>query len=184
MPGLRFTTARDLLEAFPTAPDDVGVEPTDEPSLQFLQSLIERGMLDKAVAFCAYLLPRREAVWWGCQCMRTLIPHRSSKEDAPLQAAEAWVKEPEEQRRQAALALGLQGDRRSPPTWVALAAGWSGGSMVASEHGSVAAPPHMTPRAIRAGVLMAASRTASRRSELLKACLDAGVRLAAGEASR
>jgi hypothetical protein len=185
MPGLRFTTARDLFEAFATAQTDINVEPTDQPSLQFLQSLVERGMLDKAIAFLAYLLPRREAVWWGCHCIRALLPQRTGNEEALLQAAEAWVMEPEEYRRQAVLDMGKQGDRRSAPTWVALAAGWSGGNMVANEHGSVAAPPHMTPRAIRAGVLIAASRTAAaQRAAILTRCLDGGMRLAAGEPLR
>jgi hypothetical protein len=185
MPGLRFTTARDLFEAFATARNDIVAEPTDQPSLRFLQSLTEQGMLDKAIAFLAYLLPRREAVWWGCYCMRALLPQRTGKEEALLEAAEAWVKEPEEHRRQAALEMGTRGDRRSAPTWVALAAGWSGGNMVANEHGSAAAPPHLTPRAIRAGVLIAASHTAApRRAELLKSCLDGGMRLAAGEPLR
>jgi hypothetical protein len=25
------------------------------------------------VAFCAYLLPRREAVWWACGCTRSFL---------------------------------------------------------------------------------------------------------------
>jgi hypothetical protein len=183
MARIRFTTARDLFDAFPTALDDVEAEPSDEPSLEFLKSLITAGALEKAVAFCAYLLPRREAVWWGCVAMRMLMPHRAPKDDALLQVAEAWVREPEEERRQAALAAGTDGDRRSPATWVALAAGWSGGSIMPGETSSVPAPHHLTARAVRAAILMAASRIDARqRAERLRNSLEAGLKLAAAGA--
>ena len=67
MPRLRFETVRDLLEAFPIAEPLIEVEPSDEPSLQFLEGLVAREDWDRAVGFCAFLLPRREAVWWGCR---------------------------------------------------------------------------------------------------------------------
>ena len=70
MASLRFPTVSDLYGAFPTAKDDVGTDPGNEPPLTFLQSLVEKESWDKAVSFCAYLLPRREAVWWGCQSLR------------------------------------------------------------------------------------------------------------------
>jgi hypothetical protein len=183
MARIRFTTARDLFDAFPSALEDVEAEPSDEPSLDFLKALIAAGALEKAVAFCAYLLPRREAVWWGCLAMRTLMPHRAPKDDALLQTAETWVREPDEAQRQAALAAGSDGDRRSPATWVALAAGWSGGSIVPGESASVPAPHHLTARAVRAAILMAASRIDARqRTERVKSALEAGLRLAGGGA--
>ena len=76
MPRLRFDTARDLFEAFPIAERLIEVEPSDEPSLQFLAGWSTRDDLDQAVGFCAFLLPRREAVWWGCRTVRALIPTR------------------------------------------------------------------------------------------------------------
>jgi hypothetical protein len=130
MTSTRFATVRDLYQAFPVAQDDVGAEPSDEPTLEFLRELVAKENWDAAVSYCAYLLPRREAVWWGCQSLRMMQPHRAPQDNAAIEVAESWVREPEEPRRREALNLGSQGDTRSPATWMAIAAGWSGGSIV------------------------------------------------------
>jgi hypothetical protein len=179
MPSLRFATVRDLFDAFPTAQDDVGIEPTDELSLDFLRTQIQKGRWDEALSYCAYLLPRREAVWWGCQSLREILPQSSPQELAALGIAEAWVKEPDEASRRAALDLGNGGDHRSPSVWMALAAGWSGGNMVKPEQGNVPAAPHATARAVRAGLLIARCRvTPAQTPALFKTCLESGMRLA------
>ena len=155
MPGPRFVTVRDLYEAFPAARQDVGREPSDEPSLAFLNGLVANGAFAQAMSYCVYLLPRREAVWWGCETLRRLIPNQSAKDEAALEAAEAWVFQTDEARRIEALTVGTQGDGRSPATWMARAAGWSGGNVVPPELGSAPAPPDQTARALRAGLLIA-----------------------------
>src|SRR5258708_16600227 len=106
MARLRFETVRDVFEAFPIAEHELSIEPNDEPSLQFLETLVSSGEFDKAVGFCAFLLPRREAVWWGCRTIRTLIPALTPQEEAAVKVAEEWVHEPEEDRRAAALEVG------------------------------------------------------------------------------
>ena len=65
MTRLRFVTARDLFEAYPVALDETDLEPTDAPSLDFMRALADSGEPEKAIGFCAFLLPRREAVGWG-----------------------------------------------------------------------------------------------------------------------
>src|SRR5215468_3032216 len=96
---IRFVTARDVFDAFPTAQQDVNSEPSDVASLEYLQQLADGGELNKAVSFCAYLLPRREAVWWGCQCVKTILPKLPAEEVALLEVAQDWVKLPEEDQR-------------------------------------------------------------------------------------
>ena len=181
MSRIRFTTARDLFEAFPAARDDMQAKPTDEAPLAFLKRLTESETPEDAVAFCAYMLPRREAVWWGCQCVRGLgVPH-NSEEAAALKAAEEWVREPEERSRREALQLGTDGSRNAPASWLALAAGWSGGNMMPAESPPVPAPPHLTAKAVRAAVLTAVARLpVKERRENLKKCLNEALRLAGG----
>jgi hypothetical protein len=184
MAETRFATVRDLYSAFPTAEEDVGVEATDQPSLDFVRSQVADGAWDAALSYCAYLLPRREAVWWACLCLRRMLPAFAPPDAANLQIAEAWVQAPDEQSRRAALNLGMQGDTRSPTTWVALAAGWSGGSMLAPEYGSVPAAPYQTARAVRAALLMANAQLSSVTArDVLTPCVEAGVRLATAEGS-
>jgi hypothetical protein len=152
---LRFPTVRDLYAAFPTAQGDVGIPASDEPCVALLRSLMTQEAWAPAIAFCAYLLPRREAVWWGCQSLRSMRPQLSRAEIAALDAAEAWVHEPDETHRRAALDLHTRGDAGLPAIWMALAAGWSGGSIVPPEYPNVRAPPEQTARAVRSGLLIA-----------------------------
>jgi len=182
MARLRFETVRDVFEAFPIAEHELNIEPNDEPSLQFLEALVSRGELDKAVGFCAFLLPRREAVWWGCRSVKTLVPERRPEEDEAIRAAEEWVQEPEEERRAAALELGIRGNSKLPSTYLALAAGWSGRSMNLGTGETIPLPSHQTARVVRAAVLIAACRVdMAQKSDLLGRCLEDGVRMASDE---
>lgn len=179
MASLRFLTVRDLYEAFPIARDDVGTAPSDQPSLDFLRSLVAKQAWGPAVSFCAYLLPRREAVWWGCQSLRQIQPQRAAADNKAIGIAEDWVREPEEDRRLAALQFGQQSDYRAPATWMALAAGWSGGS-IAPGFTNAPAPPYQTARAIRAGLMIAmAGVPNTEMGKVLKPCLEEGIALAA-----
>jgi hypothetical protein len=178
---LRFATARQVFDAFPAAREDIAAEATNDGPLVFLRALADSPTPEDAVTFCAYLLPRREAVWWACHCVRALQAARGITETEPLRLAEAWVRDPEEEMRQKALAHGLAADPARADSWVALAAGWSGGSMAAPEQPTVPPPPHMTAKAVRAAVLMAiAVIGATDRRRALKACVEAGLRFAEG----
>ena len=73
MGELRFATARALFDSFTMANSRISVPPTDEPALDFLRGLVSQDKLDDAVSFCAYLLGRRECVWWGCRSVRRLL---------------------------------------------------------------------------------------------------------------
>ena len=179
MPVIRFATARDLFDAFPTARNDVDAEPNDMPPLQYVQSLIAENSLEKAGTFCAYLLPRREAVWWACRCLKMLAPNAPPEEKALLKSAEDWVSVPEEDRRLAALELGMRSNHRWPSTWVALAAGWSGGNILLGVQATAPAPPEQTPRAVRAALLSAVSRLQpAERAKALRTCIEDGIRIA------
>src|SRR5229473_3186356 len=73
MSRVRFATARALYETFPEVSEQIKVAPTDQFPIDFLKDLVSKDKLDEAVAFCAYLLPRREAVWWACTCARASL---------------------------------------------------------------------------------------------------------------
>ena len=183
---IRFATARQVFEAFPAAREDIAAPPADEPPLAFAGALMRSQTPEDAISFCAYLLPRREAVWWACQCVSGLAPQPpGGTEPAAHRAAEAWVRDPEEEQRQAALREGLSADPARAATWLALAAGWSGGSMAAPELPAVPPPPQMTARAVRAAVFTAiAGVGAAARAEALQSCVEAGLRFAEGGDAR
>jgi len=153
----RFATARDLIAAFPYARHEVRTAPTDQPPVEFIEALMAAGALRDAISYCAYLLPRREAVWWACQCVRASKKDLFRDEIEALEAAEAWVETPEEDFRQRALKLGGDEPSDSGAIWACRAAAFSGGIVSNTSKGPVRALPEATGRAARAAVLIAAT---------------------------
>jgi hypothetical protein len=183
MSRVRFATARALFETFPPTVTKLKVAPTDESPSAFLKSLSTEEKLEDAVTFCAYLLPRREAVWWACGCAKAFLGDIVPGRAAGLTAAEAWVREPSEQRRTQALEVGTNGDSNDELTWLALAAGWAGGMLATSPDPkrpvTVPVPQYMTPRAARIAILLSARRIPpSERSARMQSRIDEGIRLA------
>src|SRR5260221_1913540 len=117
---LRFATAEALFETFPELLQKISARPGEQCPTVFLRTLVAAGKIEDAVTFCSYLLPRREAVWWACGCARALLRNRAEDRAAGLLAAEAWVEEPDDERRQAALEVGTKGNCDDPLTWVTL----------------------------------------------------------------
>jgi hypothetical protein len=174
----RFATAREMVEAFPTARYHVRAKPADQPPVAFIESLVAARAFRDAVSSCAYLLPRREAVWWACQCLRATGKVLTGREQAALEAAEKWVKMPEEELRRAALDLGADGDPDSAAVWACRAAGWSGGTVGTGPKGPVRARPEATAGAVRAAVLIAATYVKLDQQEAcLKSFVDDALRL-------
>jgi hypothetical protein len=186
MAQVRFNTVQDLFEAFPSAVKDVGAADGSVRSLDFLRSCLASRDWPPAISFCAYLLPRRVAVAWGCRTLRQMDEKLSSEEQRAIQFAEDWVQDPEEPQRRKALASGTVGNPKSPTTWVALAAGWSGGSIVPVEMGYAAPAPDQTARAIRVALLIALSklvRDQDEQARVMTACLEDGIQLASGRSA-
>jgi len=176
---VRFATAEALFETFPELSQKISAKPSQQFPMEFLRTLVAAGKIEDAVTFCAYLLPRREAAWWACRCARASSDHFADDSAAALLAAEAWVKEPDDERRQAALELGTRGHCDDPLTWVALAAGWAGGFLGSGPHLSIPMPQYMTARATHAAILISASNVKrDQRPAYLQACIAEGTRLA------
>jgi hypothetical protein len=181
---IRFTSAQQIFDTFQTASDDIATPPANEAPLDFARKLAHSSRPIEAVAFCAYLLPRREAVWWACQCVRAIQGDQAGA-DLALKAAEAWVREPEEATRRSALELGVSGNRRAATTWLARAAGWSGGDMAAAGLVPTPAPPHLTAKAVLAAIVLAMAKAgAANGGAWTAACTDACIRFAEGGDAR
>ncbi len=180
---IRFATARDVFEAFADL-RRVAPPPSDEAApLDYARHLLASPRPAHAVVFLAYLLPRREAVWWARQCVGAMLGPRA--DDAALRAAEAWVRAPEEENRRAALAIGAAGEQSVATTWLALAAAWSGGSMCAPDVKPMAAPASACAKAANAAVVLAAcAGDPLAIAQWIVACAEAGIRFAEGGDAR
>jgi hypothetical protein len=180
MANTRFQSVLQVFDAFPAITRDLTSAPTDEPPLGYLAKLLAGPTPEDAVTFCAYLLDRRQAVWWASLCLRHLGMPRDRDEEVALKTAEAWVRDPEEPRRIAALDLGLNGNHDIPAVWVAFAAGMAGGTIRTADALGPPVPPHATARAVRVAILNGIATVSVRdRNETLTACIDMGRRLLA-----
>jgi hypothetical protein len=117
------------------------------------------GHVEDEARLFAYALPRREAVWWACMCARAVPdPGLPAADAGALDAAEQWVRKPEEANRRAALAAAEATAYRTAEAWAAQAAGWSGGSL--APEGQPVVPPadHLCATAVIGAVRLAALR--------------------------
>ena len=175
---LRFSSAQQVFEAFPTAREDIEQPPADVDPLVFLRQLLASATPEDAIGFCAYLLPKREAVWWACQCIRAIAADLADADRELLNIAEAWVSHPEEESRIAALNAGMAASDSGPAAWAALAAAWSGGSLTLEPYQPVAPAPFLTAQAVRAAVLTAIAMVRRpERQECLTASVNAALKL-------
>ena len=132
------------------APARARLEPRMNP-LQAVQTLLAEGQTQDALKLLAHLLPKRYAVAWACQCARDVPLPLEDKAGAVL--AEQWVREPDEVHRRAAFEFANAGGYRTIGTWLAAAAGWSGGSLApAGQESPVPPAEHLTACAVVAAV--------------------------------
>lgn len=145
---------------------------------QFLNQLLASNDLDGAVKFMAFALPHREAVWWACCCARLELNGGESEANlAALQAAEAWVRLPNDPNRRAAYARAQATDFKCPAAWAAMAAFWSAGSMSPVDQPEVPAPAFLRGVAVSGAVALAAVqfeplRADEKRERYLAAAID------------
>lgn len=177
--GLHFQKAKDVFEAFEDMEEDIEARPAEQTAIQFFAELSKSATPEEAVTFGSYLLPKRRAVWWGHECVRSVMHLLTDQDLMALQLAEAWVRDPDEEQRVAALRGGLSRKHKSPGVWIALAAAWTGGSLNLPELPPVPPPQYLTARAVNAGILSALARVdVKHRSETLRVFVEMGLSLA------
>lgn len=151
-------TAAQLCALFQLSEDAEALLTDTAKPAEFLAALLEKELYTDAFNLLAHGLPKREAAWWACLAARDALPENPKpKVLAALEAAEAWVYKPSDERRRDALAKAEAADLAgSPSALAAAAAGWSGGSL--APPGAEEVPPGdiMTPSAVFSAVLMVA----------------------------
>lgn len=157
-------------------------EPVPE---RFVERLIRAKLYTDAIRFLAYGLPKRQATWWSCLCVRMVPVCFSDQVSAEaLAAAEALVKDPSEINREAALAAGRKHNFEmpgAPAAWTAMAAGWSGGADATTDEDVPAPPEHLTAHAASGAILLAATTNPEQAKEMYRKFLDTGVQIAQGK---
>jgi hypothetical protein len=123
---------------------------------EFIALLVEKELFPDALRLVAYLLPKREAIGWGCLCLRHVL---ASQKDQPLPevqvAAERWVSAPQEENRWAAKRTA---DKEKPKTasgLLAMAVFFAGPSMAPPNVQAVPPPDHATSEMVANAVVLA-----------------------------
>ena len=156
-----------------------------EPSPQeFMDQLLQAELYVDATRFLAYALHEREAVWWASLCVRS-VPACFGDEISTetLEAAEAWVKDPVDTKRQAALAAGKKHTFQmptAPAAWAAMAVGWSGETHAAPDEPVSPSSEHLTAHAVSGAIMLSATAEADRAAEMYRRFLETGVQIAQG----
>jgi hypothetical protein len=152
-PGL----AAEVVATTPLEPPAKELLRPDHSPKQYLDALTQAGHLADAVRFLAHVLPRREAVWWACQCVKAVpeLP-KNEKTVAAVAAAEAWAAGPTDDNRRAAQAAAQAAGLDTPAGCCGMAAFFSDGSMAPAHVQAVPPPPHAAPTVAATAVILAA----------------------------
>jgi hypothetical protein len=123
---------------------------------QFLNLLVEKELFGDAIRLAAYLLPQREAVGWGCLCVRHILASQKGNALPNVQvAAERWVSAPNEENRWAAKEAADKEDPKTPSGLLAMAVFFAGPSMAPPNIQAVPPPDHITSEIVGNVVVLA-----------------------------
>jgi hypothetical protein len=123
---------------------------------QYLDAVVAANHHPDAIRLLSRALPRREAVWWACQCVRAAATEEIPAADSTaLLAAEKWASSATEDHRRAAFTAGEATEFDTPAGLCCVAAFWSGGSLAPPKLAVVAPAEHLCPDAVANAVLLA-----------------------------
>jgi predicted component of type VI protein secretion system len=138
--------------------DDVGVLATRAAtSDELIEKLARQEKFQDALRLRAHLLTKRQAVWWGCLCVRDELDQPlPAPQLAPLKAAAAWVGEPDEEHRRTAENEAAAVKFSGIGATLALSAFWSNGSIAPEGNPEVPADERLTSQGVAAALISAA----------------------------
>jgi hypothetical protein len=124
---------------------------------KLINQLAKQGKFQDALRLRAHLLTKRQAVWWGCLCVRDeLDKPLPAQQIAPLEAAESWVAESDEKHRREAEKQAAAAKFSGIGATLALSAFWSGGSLSPEGNPDVPADERLTSQGVAAALITAA----------------------------
>ncbi len=181
---LKLIPISTALEAAPGfVPADGKVPEPEQTPVAYFEALASAGHFADAVGFLAAALPRRQAVWWACRCVREASGAAPSEDDArALLAAETWAASPGDINRRKAMPEAEKVGFGQPAGCAALAAFLSGGSIAPPSLKEVPPPEHVCARAVVGSILLAASKAEPRAiAPTRRKFLDLGLAVARGD---
>jgi hypothetical protein len=137
--------------------DDVGgMAGTAKSPDDLIATLAQQERFQDALRLRAHLLTKRQAVWWGCLCVRELDSPLPAPQMAALRAAANWTGEPDEERRRIAEQSAEAAKFSGIGAMLALSAFWSDGSMAPEGNPEVPPDERLTSQGVSAALISAA----------------------------
>jgi hypothetical protein len=135
---------------------------------QYVNRLIAKKYYQDAAKFWAYALPKREAVYWACLCVRKVEGSKAlARSTAALDAAERWVLNQTDETRRAAMPAARAAGFNTPAGWTATAAFWSGGSLSPPDAPVMSPDEYLTAHAVAGALSLAAGPAESDKAVAL-----------------
>jgi hypothetical protein len=138
--------------------EDVGeLAATAKTPDALIDELAKQGKVHDALRLRAHLLPKRQAVWWACLCVREDVDAALPPVQlAAMKAAEDWVREPDEEHRRIAEKRSEDAKYSGVGATLALSAFWSEGSIAPEGNQDVLADERLTSQGVAAALISAA----------------------------
>jgi hypothetical protein len=185
-PVVAATTAMSLVAtcAYLEFGDDVNelAAKTTSPD-KLIDQLSKQGKFQDALRLRAHLLTKRQAVWWGCLCVRDeLDKPLPAAQIAPLEAAEAWTAEADEAHRRDAEKQAAAAKFSGIGAMLALSAFWSQGSLAPEGNPEVPVDERLTSQGVAAALITAAYHgEPTKATDRFESFLAKGQDIAAGK---
>ena len=176
-------SAADVCKHFELSDAAKGLLQPEIKPRPFLEILIEKRLHDDAVMLMAHAMPKREAIWWACQCIRsangdTLVPPAS----ALIAETEAWVAKPTDEQRRKTFDLAERANFDPPAGFLGMAVFFSSGSLSLPNLPPVPPKEHLAAGMVGNCVKIAAvCQGGSRSAEFYPQFFTLGFGVAAGQ---
>jgi hypothetical protein len=181
-PRMTVATAAEACQGRTLSPEAAALLADGQTLRAYLDALAAAGHFSDAEVLLAHCLPRREAVWWACQCVRAATgPGPAPEVEAAIRAAETWAAAPGDLNRRRAYPVAEAVGFGHPAGGVALAAFFSGGSLAPPELPAVPPADHLTGDTVAAAVQIAALTDPARSPERHRSFLELGLDVARGK---
>lgn len=154
----KFTqTTAEACHGVELSPEVAAIVQAHPDPQECMGALIAQGYLAPAIRVLAAVLPPRAATWWVLNVLQRTQDTLTRGTDAELtDAIQRWIITPTESGRRRIEALTPQGDRKSPSTWLAYAAFWSGHSLAPPALDAVPPPKHLTGTGVATAAMLVA----------------------------
>ncbi|MFT5559507.1 MAG: hypothetical protein ACI9RZ_001993 [Sphingobacteriales bacterium] len=147
--------ALDILALYEASDELTELAVLQNDPAKLIDAAVGQELFSDIVIFIAHALPVREAVWWACCCAAQRTDWNDDEANA-IRAAKAWVHAPDETSRRFAEQMANKAKLQTGAGWVAQAAFWSGGSMIAAGEPLVPAPEHLYSHAVAGAISLTA----------------------------